>query len=198
MDIKQNTFKKITTQIATNICKRSNLSENSFINVIINNNNNLNYVSRNSPEADYSFYIIAIALAKFNKNNFNNNYLSFNTLAKFNFNTYSKYNNNYHYNFYNFSIVEKISNFNYFIFEKNIHFNNYLNYTTLFNRLLVNANISYKGISYCSFNKNTSIYSKDIFTYFNNYWLLEADIHSYLFINQEYYNRGYLKNFKKI
>lgn len=140
MDKKFKTFNNNNKfQISTNKVNKIGLSENSWkiarkINKI---NINLTNVSRTSKEADYSFFIIAMGLAKFNKTKLNyNNYTNynnysfstyFNILSKIgiqclNFNIFNcLYTNfftfNLSLNFLNFSIVEKITNCNHYTFK---------------------------------------------------------------------------------
>lgn len=198
-----------------NIINLKNINSNTSTKINKNKislkNLNSNSLSKINKNIYYTNFNIFNSLAtRFSKINLSSFYI------------YSYFNNHYT-NFYNFSIVGKITNFNYsifkdntsnknnnffknykcynfsyktnykynsFYFNKDNSYNNYIKDTTHFNRFLANV-YSYKGISYSSFNKNKPIYNTCIF---NIDWFFDTNFHSYLFINNEYYNR---RDFKK-
>ena len=128
------------SQIAINIGKRINLSENSYkthVN-IYKVNLNLNNVSKNSTEADL-FYTLTIFLTEFNKNSFNHDYINFNALL------ISKKQDHISFNIFNslyssFSIILPhifIKFFDcFFCFEENYFFNIFLKFCAYFNGFL--------------------------------------------------------------
>jgi len=194
MDKKLKTYKNNNKyQKSTKNSKKSYLRENSYKRAIIyRDNNNFSSLSRNSTEADHSFFIIGIPLAKFNKNRvksnknkvkfnknrFNFNYSNFSTLGKFarnylNFNIFNSLAINFlTFNFsnfysYNSSIVEKIfsivEKISNFFENKKSDFS-YYNESCIFTLKFYYNNFIKKFTAFC-FNIKNNIYNSYVDLY---------------------------------
>ena len=159
------------SQKFTKIWNSDNFSENTYRkNEIDEDNKNLNNVSKNSTEADYSFYIIIRGLNGFNNDICHDN-IEFNVLICFN-------NHSFYHDYFSLDVLGKFSK--YASFSLNI-----------FNRLYTDLSI----ITFYTFSINPNFHNFSLVEKFTNFHYLIFEENNFYNLNNIY---SYFMNFNYI